>query len=217
MEKLIWHLLGSNMDVFTTFSWLFTKPTVSTLSAFFASASWTSFTRYLWFTWPAKLTDSSFQSYFVIRIFNTLYGSKRRLPYPVIVCVQYIVCYYVYMVSLIQVFEEVNKLSKQLLSKIPCRTVNRNYRYFGWQGFPSKKFDTKAPEIFFVQKMYQNFTFSIYGVERVDYTLLTLVIIFEQSIVCYDYFFNPQITSSICTFLIILLQFKMTEDKESHT
>lgn len=181
MNKSTSKLLEPCMDDCITFLKNSTKLTPWTFWQFCASASWTSFMRWLHqdFNWIAFwLSIFCGKSYFVILILSNVSSLTRRVPLPVILCTQYIACYFVELVLLIQVFEDVKKLSKNFIPRLTDLDSSTSHeraqlhlpRDFSWEIHHDE-----STELFLIQKLHQNFNFSIYNAENIDNTSIQLV------------------------------------------
>lgn len=146
------------------------------------------------------------QSYCVILILGNVSKATNWVPFPVILCTQYITCYFIQLFFLIQTFDEVKRLSKKQIA--PLLMIDSIH-------LTQKKpvglvFTDDSTQLLLIQKLHQNFNFSIYGADNIDNTSMKLVFICKNIIIlylCYYFFMFHHIISSIVSFSILLEQF----------
>lgn len=133
----------------------------------------------------------NFASFTVLLSYFNYYENhqaKRPVPFQIVhLCTRYIACYFGQLFLLIQAFEDVKSLSESA----------------------KKVSSDESTEMLLIQKLHQNFTFSFYGVEKIEPSLMELVFKYFLKIIAREYFNFFQIISSIVSFLVLLQEFSM--------
>lgn len=127
------------------------------------------------------------QSYFVILILGNVSKATNRVSLPVILCTQYITSYFVQLFFLIQTFDDVKSLSRKQIP--PLLIIDSIHTQKNPVGLV---FTDDSTQLLLIQKLHQNFNFSIYGADNIDNTSMKLVFICKIIIIiylCYYFFY----------------------------